>query len=102
MGIQRAGDWPVQEVGGRAQQRRDDQLASHREQMTLQLGILSEQKAAKIIQLLEELRRDHPSIHNRLDSEAHAMSTPANPQTVLKALKESPKETLSNERPPST
>jgi len=33
-------------------QRREDQLASHREQLTLELGILSEQKAAKIIELL--------------------------------------------------
>ncbi len=45
-----------------ATQRREDQLASHREQLTLELGILSEQKAAKIIQLLEELRRDLPDV----------------------------------------
>jgi uncharacterized membrane protein len=35
-------------------QRRADQFAGHREQMTLQLAILSEQKAAKIIALVEE------------------------------------------------
>ena len=39
-------------------QRRDDQLASYREQLTLELAILGEQKSAKIISLLEELRRD--------------------------------------------
>ncbi len=42
-------------------QRHDDQLSEHREQLTLELAILSEQKSAKMIELLEELRRDHPS-----------------------------------------
>ena len=60
-------------------QRRDDQLASLREQLTLELGILSEQKAAKIIELLEEMRRDDPHIRNRLDPEAVAMSNPCRP-----------------------
>ena len=69
-------------------QRREDQLASHREQLTLELGILSEQKAAKIIHLLEELRRDNPMIADRVDLEAEALSTPADPQAVLDALKE--------------
>ena len=69
-------------------QRREDQLASHREQLTLELGILSEQKAAKIIQLLEELRRDNPLIVNRIDPEAEALSTPADPQAVLDAIKD--------------
>ena len=69
-------------------QRREDELASHREQLTLELGILSEQKATKIIQLLEELRRDHPQIADRVDLEAEALSTAADPQAVLDAIKE--------------
>ncbi len=69
-------------------QRREDQLASHREQLTLELAILSEQKAAKIIQLLEELRRDNPLIANRIDHEAEALSMPADPQAVLDAIKD--------------
>ena len=71
-----------------ATQRREDQLASHREQLTLELGILSEQKAAKIIQLLEELRRDLPGVTNRVDHEALALSSPADPEAVLNAIKE--------------
>ena len=70
-------------------QQRDDIIAGHREQLTLELAILSEQKSAKIIQLLEDLRRDHPDIVNRIDAEALAMSTPADPQAVLDAIKES-------------
>ena len=73
-------------------QRRDDELASLREQLTLELAILSDQKAAKIIELLEELRQDHPSIRNRADPEAQAMSSPADPQSVLDALKQSHQE----------
>jgi uncharacterized membrane protein len=70
-------------------QRREDQLAGYREQLTLELAILGEQKSAKIISLLEEMRRDSTTLHNRVDEEAAAMSVPADPQTVLDALKES-------------
>lgn len=70
-------------------QRHDDQLAEHREQLTLELSILSEQKAAKIIELLEELRRDNPMLVNRYDPEAEAMAAPADPQSVLDAIKQS-------------
>ena len=76
-----------------ATQQRDDLIASHREQLTLQLAILGEQKSAKIISLLEDLRRDHPGIANRVDAEALAMSMPADPQAVLDAIKESQTET---------
>jgi uncharacterized membrane protein len=70
-------------------QRREDQLAGYREQLTLELAILGDQKSAKIISLLEEMRRDSTTLHNRVDEEAAAMSIPADPQTVLDALKES-------------
>ena len=57
-----------------ATQRREDELAGHREQLTLELAILGEQKSAKIIQLLERIRCDDPSLANRVDHEAAAMS----------------------------
>ncbi len=75
-------------------QRREDQLAGHREQLTLELAILGEQKSAKIIELLEEMRRDDPSLRNRVDHEAAAMSTPADPQAVLDAIKDSHEEVM--------
>lgn len=78
-------------------QRREDQLASHREQLTLELAILSEQKAAKIIELMEELRRDDPTIRNRVDHEAAAMSMPADPQAVLDAIKDTHEEAMSTD-----
>ncbi len=68
-------------------QRREDQLAEHREQLTLELAIVSETKTAKIIGLLEEMRRDSPMLPNRIDEEADAMAAPADPQAVLDAIK---------------
>ena len=69
-------------------QRREDKLAGLRDQLTLELSILSEQKSAKIIGLLEELRRDLPNISDRPDAHADALSTPADPTAVLDALKD--------------
>lgn len=67
-------------------QRRDDQLDRHREQMTLQLALLSEQKLAKIIALLEESRRDNPLLTNRVDPSADALSEPADPEMLGDAI----------------
>ncbi len=69
-------------------QRREDKLAGLRDQLTLELSILSEQKSAKIIGLLEELRRDDPNVPDRSDEHADALSAPADPDVVLGALKD--------------
>jgi uncharacterized membrane protein len=69
-------------------QRREDKLAGLRDQLTLELSILSEQKSAKIIGLLEELRRDATNISDRADQHAEALATPADPDAVLDALKD--------------
>jgi uncharacterized membrane protein len=71
-----------------ATQRRADQLAQHREHLNLELAILSEQKTAKVIELLEESRRDNPLIRNRVDQEADAMAHPADPQSLLETIKD--------------
>jgi uncharacterized membrane protein len=69
-------------------QRREDQLGQRRELLILELAILSEQKTAKVIQLLEEVRRDNPLIRNRVDQEAEVMAQPADPKSVLNVIKE--------------
>lgn len=69
-------------------QRREDGLARHRDQLTLELAILGERKGAKIIELLEELRRDTPQVHDRIDDNAAAMAKPADPGAVLNAIEE--------------
>lgn len=67
---------------------REKEIGEHREQLTLQLAILAEQKSAKVIQLIEEARRDNPLIGDRRDAEADELSVPADPQAVLDAIKD--------------
>jgi uncharacterized membrane protein len=71
-----------------ATQRQEDRLAELREQLTLQVALLSERKTAKVIELLEELRRDLPLVHNRADPQAEAMAQPADTGQVVGAIKE--------------
>jgi uncharacterized membrane protein len=66
----------------------DDRLTQRRELLNLELTILSEQKIAKVVALLEELRQDSPHLHNRVDDLAEAMARPADPQSVIEAMKE--------------
>ena len=67
-------------------QRRDDEIADRREKLTLELAILSEKKTAKIIELLEALRQDHPEISDRHDHQAGEMAKPTDPQQVLEQM----------------
>jgi len=69
-------------------QRREEQLSSQRDQLLLELAILNDQKSSKIIELLEELRRDQPTIADRIDKEANTMSTPSDHHSVMDAIKE--------------
>jgi uncharacterized membrane protein len=69
-------------------QRREDELSELREQLTLELAMLSEHKTAKLIELVEELRRDLPNVRDRPDAEAASLSRPADPEAVLEVLKE--------------
>ncbi len=68
-------------------QRREQELVELRAQLTLELAITGEQKTAKIIELLEEMRRDNPLMTDRTDAQADAMSTPSNPESVIDALR---------------
>lgn len=68
-------------------QQRDEKIGAHRERLTLQLAMINEQKSAKIIQLLEDLRRDSPFVRNRVDAKADAMATPADAHAVSEAIK---------------
>jgi uncharacterized membrane protein len=71
-----------------ATQRREDQLGDRRAKLTLELAILADRKNAKIIALLEELRRDHPGVVDRIDPESADMARPTDPHAVLAAIEE--------------
>ena len=75
-------------------QNRQEKLAEQRSQLTLQLNLLSEQKIAKLIALVEELRQDLPMVKNRLDPEAEVMMQAADPHVVMEALEKTLAEDL--------
>jgi uncharacterized membrane protein len=69
-------------------QNRLAQLEEQRAHLDLKVTLLTEQKAAKIIDMLEELRRDLPNVRNRHDPEAAALQRSIKPHQVLAALDE--------------
>jgi uncharacterized membrane protein len=83
-------------TGVLVRQTRQENFAEQRAQLTLQLNLLSEQKIAKIIALLEELRTDMPDVGDRLDPEARLMQEAADPIAVLEALQDTLAQELSS------
>ena len=69
-------------------QNRLAKIEEQRAHLDLQVNLLTEQKTTKIIDLLEELRRDLPMVKNRHDPEAAALQQPTDPHLVLAALDE--------------
>lgn len=67
-------------------QRREDLLADRRAQLTLELALLADKKSAKIIELLEELRRDEPSLTERADKESEDMAKPTDAAAVAACI----------------
>jgi uncharacterized membrane protein len=67
-------------------QNRQTHRAEQRARLDLLVDLLSEQKAAKLIALLEELRRDLPSVRDRVDPVADGMSEAVDPAAALSAL----------------
>ena len=82
-----------------ASQKREDDLAQRRELLALELAVRTEQKAAKMIELLEEFRRDSPQIDDRVDEEADQLSIPADPSSVANAISESGSQSVSPQPP---
>jgi uncharacterized membrane protein len=78
-------------------QTRQEQLSDQRSHLMLQLNLLTEQKIAKMIALLEELRADLPNVQDRQDLEAEMMQQAADPQVVLGVLQETLKQAVVKE-----
>jgi uncharacterized membrane protein len=81
-----------------ATQNRQQRSAGERALLDLQVNLLAEQKVAKLISLLEELRRDMPDVKNRTDPLAEAMTQSVDPHAVVTALQESLEETTKDDR----
>jgi uncharacterized membrane protein len=73
-----------------SRQSRLAKLAEQRAHLDLKLTLMTEQKTAKLIDLMEELRRDLPGVINRHDPEAAVLQQSMNPDQVLAALDERP------------
>lgn len=71
-----------------SKQNRLAKLAEQRAHLDLKVTLLTEQKAAKLIDLLEELRRDLPNVRNRHDSKAATLQKSMDPDEVLATLNE--------------
>ena len=71
-----------------ATQNREKRHAEQRAYLELQVNLLAEQKTAKIIALLEELRRDLPTVRDRVDRQADAMQKPVDTAAVLNTLQD--------------
>jgi len=73
-------------VGILTTQNRFAKLAQQRAHLDLQVNLISEEKIAKLIALVEELRRDLPSVKNRKDSLADAMTEAVDVHAVADKL----------------
>ena len=71
-----------------SKQNRLAKLEEQRAHLDLKVNLLTEQKTAKLIDLLEELRRDLPNVKKRHDPDAATLQKSMNPELVLAALDE--------------
>ena len=71
-----------------SRQNRLARLAEQRAHLDLKVTLMTEQKTAKLIDLMEELRRDLPDVINRHDPDAAVLQQSMNSDQVLAALDE--------------
>src|SRR5450432_1623562 len=69
-------------------QSRQNKEAARHAHLELQVNLLAEQRTAKIIALLEELRRDLPNVRDRVDPVADALQQAVPPTAVSSALEQ--------------
>lgn len=69
-------------------QSRQGRMAERNAHLDLQVSLLVDQKAAKIIELLEEMRRDLPNVRNRVDAQAEDLQVAVDPTLVAAAIAE--------------
>jgi uncharacterized membrane protein len=75
-------------------QTRQEQVSEERSHLMLQLNLITEQKIAKLISLVEELRTDLPNVRNRADLEAQIMQQAIDPQAILEVIQSNSEQSL--------
>ena len=76
---------------------REGNNADQRARVTLQIAMINEQKTSKIIQLLEQLRKDDPSLPKRTDDEAKQMAEATELRSAIEQMEDA-EHRLSNEQ----
>jgi uncharacterized membrane protein len=69
-------------------QNRMAQVAEHRAHLDLQINLLTEQKATKILQIIDELQRELTALRGRPDAEVAELSKPADTHALAHAIKQ--------------
>lgn len=69
-------------------QNRQTRIEQQHTHIALQVNLMTEQKVAKIINLMEELRRDLPMVKDRYDAQAASFSKKTDALQVLTAIEE--------------
>jgi uncharacterized membrane protein len=78
-------------------QAHQEKVSEEQSQLALQLNLVTEQKIAKLISLVEELRTDLPNVKNRNDEEAEAMKQAIDPQAILEVIQKNTVHTPADE-----
>ncbi len=69
-------------------QTRMAQVAEHRAHLDLQINLLTEQKVTKLLQIVDELRRDLTALRGRPDDDVTEMTKPADTHALMHAIKQ--------------
>jgi uncharacterized membrane protein len=64
------------------------QIDSQRDKLELQINLLNERRTAKVIRMLDELRRDSPEVPTHNDPEVEQLSEHTDTQEVSRAIEE--------------
>ena len=64
------------------------QIDTARDKLDLQINLLNERRTAKLIQMLDQLRRDLPEAPTHNDPEVEQLSEPTNTSEVARAIEE--------------
>lgn len=69
-------------------QNRMSRLANQHAHLDLQVNLLADEKSSKIIQMLDELRRDLPGVRDKVDQQADELAKPTDTEAVISIIEE--------------
>ncbi len=67
---------------------RTAQLELQRRRLDLQINLLTERRTAKLIEMVDALRRDLPQIPTHHDPEVHALQERSDPHAIVQAIED--------------